>query len=397
MEYKVLWFSAVLGYVIQSRSISAIHSNPLLLNPKDNLGHSISSDKLHHALTIYLTFLYFASLLLLLPIVRFIHSMKIPWLSLGDQMYLDDQFEYELQYLIGNNNTTNNERHSIEVNEAVSEEREASPVYEPESMESCIKYFLKLFVLALLLLVPAWSYILALSLSPVFDISLIQNTAVFEIVTLLYGVCGISRRNHVFRDYLVMMAAVIAILIISYTKATCDILGGKLSINPQTGEVTDQYLFNRLEGALICGMGALPLGGFAVLWNKWINGNKAHPIELSKHLSRIGFIAIILLSPFTPDVKSGFHAVSVLHASNSFWLCVLGTIFCGIIPNLLSLLYLNRIRPPEYITTCFLGSIISMGILEWVCEPIGTAVIRWEVIGYIILSLCCVFLSKALS
>lgn len=413
MSNSLLWFTGVIGYVIQTKCISTIQSRQVVATSASeqdaagvDTGNTSSGT---YILTLYLTFIYFASWTFLMPIAKmwkeFKQSTEPDQADLVPIVEGDEDPEHRntnrmlLQYY---------QRQANKNNQIVSWRN--------------FTYFLKLMVLTALLIIALVTYNLALSMSPAFDVALIQNTSIFEIVTLLYGVCGLARRQNVFRNFIIMLTALIGILIISYTKATCDMLSGKLSINKDTGELSDPFLFDRLKSSLLCGLGALTIDPFAVLWNRWFGGRSRSSSVLTKtlpqssvshsllehikarnavnsfvkqctHLSFIGLVGMIVLFPFLPAIPTSSETVSFLYSDRTFWLSAMVGIVFGVIPCLLSLLLLNRNASPEYLTTCNLGAIIFMGISDWISEPTQTTIIRWEVIGYIILTICCLILS----
>ncbi|KAK5959521.1 mannosylinositol phosphorylceramide synthase regulatory subunit PWA37_003482 [Arxiozyma heterogenica] len=454
MFRTIAWYTVVVGYAIQTKGFSIIQSDKFLsLDSIRRGGHlnvsKITMDQMKSAMTFYLTSTNFVALMLILPIAAFLR--KEPGSSNLNEFNFqplnsNGSEEYELQDLPSENGNDNGDRCiegrslsmdlSLDISNLISHEGTApSPSSSLSSSSSsthlnsnsnfttflpshttifqtlrdivgCIipshsfgytaAYITKLVVLSSLLVIPVFTYMLALSLSPAFDVALIQNTSIFEIVTLLYGVCGISKRKYIFRNFLVMCAALLGILIISYTKATCDILAGKLSINPTTGEISDPFLFDRLKASLLCGLGNLPVGLFAVMWNSWF-GQRSNTIQQqSAHLSLIGIISLAMLVPFGPGFKVFYECIQLFNGDGLFWSTLLGSVFLGTVPFFCALLYLNRISSPEYLTTCNLGSIISMGIMEWLAEPTQTTIVRWEVVGYIMLSLSCLFLSMIL-
>ncbi|CCK72523.1 mannosylinositol phosphorylceramide synthase regulatory subunit KNAG_0K01620 [Huiozyma naganishii CBS 8797] len=406
MLRRVAWFTAVIGYVIQTKGFSIIQSKKFMdVDPAKESSaklNGFSNEEMKRCMTIYLAFIYFVSLLLLLPITSFftdkIGSMGSGYSRVPDgtderenMVSNSSEEEYELQNIVSPRPSALSLDLTLQLDTSAAHSQDTAI-----STKSTVQYIGKLLFLTIFTMIPVFTYMLALSLSPAFDVALIQNTAVFEIVTLLYGVCGIARKNHVFRNFLVMMAALASIQVISYTKATCDMLAGKLSINPSTGEVTDLFLFDRLKASLICGLGSLSVGVFAVMWHRWFGKPSASLIQQSSHLSLIGIMSIILLLPFVPDLKLSYQVISFYYADKTFWLTLMGSLFFGTVPCLFSLLHLNKKNPPEFVTTVNLGSIIFMGLAEWLTEPIQTTIVRWEVIGYIVLVLSCIFLSMTL-
>lgn len=439
MSRTIAWFTAVIGYVIQTKSLSVIQSDKFLsLDSIRSGGHmdisKVTAGQMREAMTIYLTFLHFVAIMLLLPIAALFTKDR----EVEIEFEMDYPQEYELQEMLPRTGAGTTEGRPLSMDLSLdlsnlipheptppaasvlpsSSSLSASPsttalassqgnsfslqnmfgfILPAFSAGSTALYVMKLLILASFLMIPVFTYMLALSLSPAFDVALIHNTSVFEIVTLLYGVCGISRRKYIFRNFLVMSAALFSILIISYTKATCDMLAGKLSINPTTGEVSDPYLFDRLKASLLCGLGNLPIGLFAVMWNRWFGQRSNTMQQQSAHLSMVAIICIIMLAPFGPKFTIFYDCIQLFNGDELFWLTLVCSIFLGTVPFMYSILYLNRVSPPEYLTTCNLGAIIFMGIMEWLTEPVQTTIVRWEVIGYIILSLSCIFLSMVLN
>lgn len=372
MATRIYWFIAVLGYIIQTKCFSHLQTREKYDNAND--------ERSHHGLMILLAFMYFASWLLLSPISR-----------------IFDKREEKKKQSAPLSSTLTSSSSDLEL-QSFSDEQEAPPRVTRTSdykndneLKFSIKYFAKLTTLSVLLLVPVLSYTMALSMSPGFDVALIQNTSIFEITSLLYGVCGLTKRRNVFRKFVIMLTALIGIVIVSYTKATCDLLAGKLSINQETGELNDPFLFDRLKSSLLCGLGALTIGPFCVLWNRWFNNSKHITLgQQCSHLSIVGITSMVLLLPFFPAFAA---TISSTYKDRTFWLTALAAIFFGTLPNVLSLLQVNRKASPEYATTINLGTIIFMGISDWICEPTQTTIVRWEVIGYVMLSVCCIMLS----
>lgn len=376
MDTRIYWFTAVAGYIIQTKCFSYLQTR----DKHDN----ISDDNVHRGLMVVLAFMYFASLLLLSPVARFFDKAKETKRKRNSTAPLtlsSSSSDLELQTL------TEEEPVAPVAPVAVNRDNKID-----SSQGISLTYCAKLLTLSVLLLIPIMSYIMALSMSPGFDVALIQNTSVFEITSLLYGVCGFTKRKKVVSKFMVMMIALLGILIVSYTKATCDLLAGKLSINEKTGELNDPYLFDRLKSSLLCGLGALTMGPFAVFWNRWFN-KRSQNVSLSQqcsHLSMIGIICMVMLLPFFPSMM---NTISAIYKDQQFWFFSLVSVFLGTWLHAVSLLQVNRKTSPEYSTTINLGTIIFMGISDWICEPGQTTIVRWEVIGYIMLSVCCIMLS----
>lgn len=376
MDTRIYWFTAVAGYIVQTKCFSYLQTRENYEDAKD--------EKMHQGLMVVLSFMYFGSWLLLPAISRLFDAREafkkrdLP-APLG---FATSSSDLELQTF-------------DEEPELVSDTAElmGNNDNKPETTSKIsFKYIAQLVTLSVLVFIPMLAYMMALSMSPGFDIALIQNTSVFEITSLLYGVCGLTKRRNVVTKFLIMMVALLGILIVSYTKATCDLLAGKLSINEKTGELNDPFLFDRLKSALLCGLGALTIGPFAVLWHRWFNKRSKQPTmrEQAGHLSIMGIICMVLLLPFFPALAG---TISSIYKDRSFWLVSLVALIFGALPHVISLLQVTRKTSPEYSTTINLGAIIFMGITDWICEPTQTTIVRWEVIGYIMLSVCCIVLS----
>lgn len=418
MSNTLLWFTGVLGYVIQTKCIANIQSRKAVASNASIEASAYSADTpasgtSNHILTLYLTFIYFASWTFLMPLAKL-------WKEL--RQTAEPVEEVDLATIVENDENPEHRNANRMLVEYYQRQLDAeSKIVSWKNFS----YVMKLLALTFLLMIAIVTYNLALSMSPAFDVALIQNISVFEIVTLLYGVCGLSRRQGIFRNFIIMLTALIGILIVSYTKATCDMLSGKLSINKDTGELSDPFLFDRLKSSLLCGLGNLTIGPFAVLWTRWfgkkshlsnaiskdlphtsvsntlldqINNRKASYsansfVKQCTHLSFIGLIGMFVMFPFLPKIPTSSETVSILYSDKAFWLSSMFGIVFGVIPFLISLLLLNRNAAPEYITTLNLGCIIFMGISDWISEPTQTTIIRWEVIGYIILTVTCLILS----
>lgn len=351
MDTRIYWFVAVFSYIVQTKCLAHLQS---LAQDHEK------PDSEHQGLAVFLAFIYF-----------------VPWLLLAPCLRLLSYFD---------------SRPASPVLRAMDNEMLPTMAsLRKNDLFSRFSYVIKLSTLALLVLVAVFTYMSSLSLTPAFDVSLIQNTSIFEITTLLYGVCGLARRKNVFRNYCIMMVALVGILLVSYTKATCDLLAGKYSVNQKTGELNDPFLFDRLKSALLCGLGALTLGPVAVLWNRWFDySDRTTFSHQCVHLTLIASLCMAGLLPFLPNALS---SLAKGPTGRAFWLEILATLLFGTFPHLISVLQLHRYTQPAYCTTVNLGAIIFMGISDWICEPTQTTIVRWEVIGYIMLSVSCVLLS----
>ncbi|SCU81397.1 LAMI_0B06062g1_1 [Lachancea mirantina] len=349
-----LWSVAVLGYVVQTKCISH-----MVFTSQQNVS------------PFYLTFVHLSSWLLVLPLTQLFFRVKYGLVH-GRSMWSIPQLS----------------------SEETEFDTEAQEEQQPEKRFSIWVHAIKIAGLAILLSLGYYTYFTSIKLSPALDIAIIHNISKFEICSLLLGVCGISSRRHLFKNYVLLVTILVGVLIVSYTKATCDFLAGKLSVNAETGELTDPFLFDRLKGALICGLGALVNGPATVLWNKWIvssffsdkrqKSRLYHSFMLNYQVSLVGVACLVLLGPILiiycrdESLLGGF-------AQNSGLL--LASIFLGNIPMILAFVHLSEKSCPEFATTCYMGSIIATAISDWLAESGGSIITRWEVIGYFLISI----------
>lgn len=413
MATTYAWFGAVLGYVIQTKCLSIIQSKLLVRNLAKlhykTSNNPPSKEETSYILSIYLTFIYCVSLLFVLPLSQFLCE-RLSVIRLDSSLNTSTE----------SSESSDNEQIALDIEETPIEMDllDSENVPPPTNIviantvtqrtdHNNVVYLGKLVALTICLIIPIFTYNYALSLSPAFDVSLIQNTSVFEIITLLMGVCNISKKKNLFKNFIVMMMALIGILIVSYTKATCDLLSGKLTINKHTGEVADPFLFDRLKAGLICGLGSLTIGPFSVLWHHWFgsqnsNSSMERPrlekylLCQSTHVSLIGTLCIFMLLPFIPNLANSFQIISYLYMDKFFWVTIMSSILFGTLPNIFSIIILTNESAPEYITTCNLGAIVFMGLADWITEPGQTTIVQWEVIGYMMLASSCIFLSASL-
>lgn len=376
MSSNIFWLTALGSYIVQTKSFSKILGRPIINNNNNKTNKINSINNIHNAsnelndetaikpiknLSVQIAIVYFAAWFLLLPLFRCWNLAR---------------------------KTSSMENEELNGSNINLERDDTIPQSKASIIISKLKHFFKILTLSLLISTAVLSYTLALTMTPAFDVTLIQNTAIFEITTLLYGVCSISKRQNVFRNFIFMMIALVGILIVSYANATCDLLAGKLSINKETGEVNDPFLFDRLKAALLCGLGSLTIGPFAVLSNKWLTNEK--PAINRRNVCYIALTSICLLIPFIPK-KSSFW--TDMNSNNeSGWLFLILAIVGGILPNIISIIQLNKNSPPEFVTTANLAVIVLMGIVQGLSESNETYIIRWQVIGYIMLTTSAIFL-----
>lgn len=393
MSTNLLWLTLLGSYIVQTKSFSKILGRPTHYNNNDlnnniklnindtinniqNINNSTTDGPIKPIknLSVQIAIVYFAAWFLLIPLARFwnipckIFSLDTNDINSLSNVHLNrDEFDSNSDT---NTNVNSDNGTSISI------------------LRSRFKQFSKIFILSLLLSVTVLSYTLALSMTPAFDVTLIQNTSIFEIITLLYGVCGIAQRQNVFCNFIIMMVALIGILIVSYTNATCDLLAGKLSINKETGEVNDPFLFDRLKAALLCGLCSLTMGPFAVLSHKWLTNEKL--VTNKKNICAIAITCILLLVPFIPKQSSFWRDIN---SNNRYgWLFLILAIVGGVLPNIISVILLTKNSPPEFITTANLSVIVLMGLVQGLSESDQTYVVRWEVIGYLMLTVSSIIL-----
>lgn len=371
-QVNVLWLSVIGSYIIQTKLFEKIVGRERIVEDSSNQAQASQQQLVKPNFTIHLAIIYLLSWYLLIPFSNIIWSHNL---------------------------SQDKEVRDLSIDEA--DEDMSTPISLPEpnstshksSVGSKMHYFFKIMAMSFFLALIVVTYTMGLGLSPAFDVSLIQNCAFFEMTTLLYGVCGVSRNKNVFRNFLIMMVAVVSILIISYTNATCNLLADKLSVNKVTGEVNDPWLFDRLKAGLLCGLGSLSMGPFAVGCNRWFeSSNHLEKITFNrKNLFYIPLGSILFLIPFLN--LNDFSKISEEYLSNGkFWFYLITGILFGTLPNIISVIKLNASYPNEFVTTCNLGAIIMMGLVEWICESGHTVIVRWEVVSYIFLSLCTIAL-----
>lgn len=371
----ILWITAIAGYVIQTKCVSHIYSTTVYDDTDP----------------VYLLFAHLSAWVLIFPLSQLYYYLR-HGLLFSDQLRICGSIfsktarpsDPELQLQVSHNH--------------------AKP-----PGDSVAARFAKLGALCVLVSVPMYTYFLSLSISPALDISIIHHTSIFEIVSLLIGVCGLASTRRLFSNFVAMVFTLLGILVVSYTNATSDLLSGKLSINASTGELEDPFLFDRLKGSLICGLGALLFGPFVVLWERWVMKRVRDQLRslrlgeqdsersathknliLNFEMSVLGLANILILGPIlflvcrnnpqrqTTGFKSSWTIVSIL---------------LGHLPYVLSLAQLSSVASPQYATTCSLGAIIMMSVVEWICQGAVTVMTRWQVVGYLVLSAGCLWLT----
>lgn len=363
-----LWLIAVVGYVVQIKCISHIYSTSV----QGTLD------------VLYFLFAHCSSWILVAPLtqvyyyVRYGKTNRREIWNMGFWVAIQD-------YNIGS--------------DAEAQMQGASKVGRQ------VKRALQFAILAGLISIAGYTFLMSLNLSPALDIAIIHNTSMFEIVSLLLVVTGLASRRHLLQNFLMMVVILIGILIVSYTKATCDVLSGKLSINQDTGELNDPFLFDRLKGALICGLGALTIGPVFVLWSKWTANAKntkegaIRPFTTSRDRNYVSNCEISLVGVFNLMIlgtallvcgKGGSGSQTVMYKSE--WILV--SIFAGHLPMVVATVHLSRRVSPIFTSTCFIGCIVFTALADWIAESAQSIITRWEVIGYLMVSITGIFLGR---
>ncbi|SCU80569.1 LADA_0B08328g1_1 [Lachancea dasiensis] len=259
--------------------------------------------------------------------------------------------------------------------------------------------------LAIMLCSAQYTYLVALGLSPALDVAIIHNLSMFEIVSLLLGITGMASRRNMLRNFALIIIVLVGILTISYTKASCDLLSGKLALNTKTGELDDPFLFDRLKSALTCGLGALAVGPVFVMWSKWTSatqsctedtsssklGQAVKVCTLSYEISVIGVINLLILAPIMTYHRQELP-LTVPSVSETLYIFLF--VFAGHLVMVASLVHLSFQVSPRFTSTCFLGSIVFTALADWVTQTNEITITRWEVIGYITLSVSGLILGR---
>ena len=76
----------------------------------------------------------------------------------------------------------------------------------------------------------------------------------------------------------------------------------------------------------------------------------------------------------------------------SWWILV--SIFAGHLPMVLAVVHLCDRVSPIFVSTCFIGSIVFTALADWIAESSQTIITRWEVIGYLVISVTGILLGR---
>ncbi|SCU94094.1 LAME_0F06084g1_1 [Lachancea meyersii CBS 8951] len=375
-----MWLVAVLGYVIQTKAISHVYS---LTDPEKQQSSS-------HQEALCLLFAHLSAWTVMAPLTELFSRLKSG--SLGGN---GPRFTEMLPVTISA---------AVVTDEELFLDNDSLP-RATGTLRTQLKRLLQVVVLASLLIVAGYTFLVALRLSPALDVAMMHNTSMFEIVSLLLVVAGVAPRKHLVRNFALMVVILAGIFIVSYTKATSDLLSGKLSVNESTGELDDPFLFDRLKGALTCGLGALTIGPFFVLWSKWSATAQTGPVDSIRpylthrertrisnfEISQLGVMNLLILGPLL-----FFSGTNNLWAqctwSKSAWILV--SVFAGHLPMIWALVNLSDRVSPQYASTCFVGAIVFMAAADCISETTQIIVTRWEVIGYLMISVAGLLLGR---
>ena len=405
-ERGMLYFvTCIISYVIQTLCFSKI------LSRIDLAAGSTASDSVLNAgakpdFHVQMTMIYFLSWLLLLPFSNLIwsHNLKL-------------ENSLDMTSTVAVLETVLEDDESGEEGEAEGEgEGEEHPTTEQQTTEyrsqqqpllrkiaSRVGYLVRILLTSCLILTVILTYNMSLSLIPPFDVSLIQNVSIFEVVTLSYAISNIARNENVLRNFVVQLFILLNCVLLAYTNATSDFLSGKLSINNITKEVRDPFLFDRLKGGLLTGLGALAIGPFAVICNTVLNKETLINKNSNnrKNLVLISVTSFLILLTLAHSPRKHLEAIQSIHQSSTsrlqFWSYLVAGIVLGTLPNIVSIIKLNAEYPVEVITTCNLAAISLMGFVKWVGDIGQMVVVGWNVVANVVLLVGTVFLYHTLS
>ncbi|SCU91454.1 LAFA_0F03840g1_1 [Lachancea sp. 'fantastica'] len=368
-----LWLVAVLGYVVQTKSVSYVY----------DISYETQQQRPSQRDVLYLLFVHLSSWILVAPLTQLFSRVKNGFLSrngswLGDAMEVDPEIS-------GYNNGRSTPNHTL---------------------ASRFKHLVQIATLALLIVVAGYTFFVALGLSPAVDVAIMHGTSMFEIVSLLLVVMGLVPGKKLGRSFALTVVILIGIFIVSYTKGTCDLLSGKLSMNESTGELDDPFLFDRLKGALTCGLGALTIGPFFVLWSKWSAASSNESTTSIRpflthtersyisnlEISHLGVANLLIVGPmlFLRSAGGPFHQNNTL--SNSAW--ILLSVFAGHLPMIWALVHLSDRVSLAFSSTCFVGFIVFTALADCIFDSAQVVVTRWEVVGYLMISVAGLLLAR---
>lgn len=400
-ERGMLYFvTCIISYVIQTLCFSKILSRINLAagNYTDDPVLNAGTRPDFH---VQLSMMYFLSWLLLLPFSNFIWSHNLKLEDSSDTASTVAVLETVLEDDESGGEGEEREEGLSAEQQTIEYRSQQEPLL--RRLVSSLGYFVKILLASCLISTVIVTYNKSLSLIPPFDVSLIQNVSIFEVVTLSYAVSNIARNENVFRNFVIQLFILLNCVLLAYTNATSDFLSGKLSINNVTKEVKDPFLFDRLKGGLLTGLGALAIGPFAVMCNVALN--KGTPTNKNSNNRKILFLisitSFLILLPMLPSPREHLEAIQSIHQSSTsrlqFWSCLVAGIALGTLPNIVSIIKLNAEYPVEVVTTCNLAAISLMGFVKWIGDIGQMVVVGWNVVANVVLLLGTVFLYHTLS
>ncbi|AMD22116.1 HGL224Wp [Eremothecium sinecaudum] len=255
-----------------------------------------------------------------------------------------------------------------------------------------INSVLKLVTLSTLLIISMYSFMTALSIAPVFDVAIIHNTSMLEIIVLFATVAGVATNNmrSLAKRFISIFNALIGIVLVAYFNASSDLLSGKFSINPSTGESSDPFLFDRLKASLICGLGSLFIGPYVFLLERWcINTSRqitgsGRWLKMYAWFSAIGLTSILMLSVvslYSGGFKYMFHMCGSITRSPWFLLSMI----CGKLPTVMGSAHLIMSDSIESLTLLPILRIIVVWLGQWCIEAENRILTLGEVVGFLML------------
>ncbi|KAH3900942.1 mannosylinositol phosphorylceramide synthase regulatory subunit SCDLUD_002403 [Saccharomycodes ludwigii] len=192
-----------------------------------------------------------------------------------------------------NNNDTSNNDTSTTINSSTSDNNDTDHVNTPDAVTTPSKFailnsfqIIRSLTISLLMSAATYCIFIALPSIPLSDLSIMSNLSVFEICNLLFAFTGIARlktssvnRNNnssshrpsvianpssslrqIWLDFAGICFCIISVVIITSQGQ------GTGSLN----DAIDPYVFDRLAGCLISGLGCLTIGPCCVIWFKYI-------------------------------------------------------------------------------------------------------------------------------
>ncbi|CEP61252.1 mannosylinositol phosphorylceramide synthase regulatory subunit LALA0_S02e10154g [Lachancea lanzarotensis] len=369
-----LWLVAVLGYVVQTKTLSHVY----------NVSYETQQQRPTQQDVLYLLFVHLSSWILVAPLTQLCSRVK-DRLEGRSGSWAFSAVAVGAELLGADNDGRSRPNRTL---------------------ASHFRQLVQITTLSLLLVIAGYTFFVALGLSPAVDVAIMHGTSMFEIVSLLLVVMGLAPGKKLGRSFAFMLIVLTGIFIVSYTKGTCDLLAGKLSVNEATGELDDPFLFDRLKGALTCGLGALTIGPFFVLWNKW---SAASPNESTTsirpflthaerscisniEISQLGIANLLIVGPmlFLASAGRPFAQNSTL-SSSAFMLL---SVFAGHLPMIWAMVHLSDRVSLQFTSTCFVGFIVFTALADCIFDSAHVVVTRWEVIGYLLISVAGLLLGR---